>query len=134
MNFEQTIQAHTAALNRYCDLLEQGKQPPQAQADTAPMQPEPQPTAAAASKEPPQPQPQAETATASAPATATAESATEATADLHQVNNQLLKLVKAKGKEQVVEVLAQFGVKKTTELKEADYAGFITACDEALAA
>lgn len=104
MSFEQIMAAHTDAINRYCDLF--GNAPP-----PLPVVAQPEPEA-----QPQQPQQEA------APLT------------MVDVKDALIQVVKAKGRDKVTSLLDRFDVEKATQLTAEQYDGFVSACNEELAA
>lgn len=108
MSLEQAIQENTEAINRLIGLFSSGKATvPHAE----PKAPAPATEAPAKKVQTPKEEPKAEPATTDIP--------------YDKVKEATLALVKAKGRDAAVEVLAKYGVKVGTKLTKDEYAPYV---------
>lgn len=115
MSLEQAIQENTEAINRLIDLFSSGKATmPHAE----PKASAPATEAPAEKVQGPEEEPKAEPATADIP--------------YDTVKEATLALVKAKGRDVAVEVLAKYGVKVGTELTKDQYASYVADAQAAM--
>lgn len=107
MTIETVLKAHTEALNRYCDLLEQGATPTAIEPNPAP---EPTPAKAEIA------------ATETAPSTATATAPVEAVTLTYEGDIKPAVVEKMKNhKQDLIALLGEYGVKNFAEIDAGQY-------------